>query len=483
MSLPAHKTKLVATIGPASRRPETLEALIRAGMGIARLNFSHGTFEQHQATARAVRAAAERVGRPVTLLADLPGPKLRIGELRPDPLELRAGDTFVLTPGTGPGGPEGASVDFPDLPRVLRPGSPVYLNDGLVRLRVERIEGTQVRCRVEAGGELRSRKGLNLPELDDDVPAFTAHDRECLRCALEAGIEAVSQSFVSSAADIAALRQTARQWGANPFVIAKIERAPALRRLDAILEAADGLMVARGDLGVETPIEELALLQKRIVAAARQAGKPVIVATQMLESMTQSPQPTRAEATDVANAVLDGADALMLSAETAVGRFPVEAVATLARIAAATEPHRETAGSCLTVAADSGDRPPSVADLLAAGVESILERAEVAAVVVPTRSGATARSLARFRLPVWIAAFSPDAQTCAGLQFSYGVMPRRIGETGAGWDRVAADWVKENRLAGRLVLLVQGPSALHPERHHCIELIETPSPGTAPRPQ
>lgn len=472
MSLLAHKTKLVATIGPASNRPETLEALIRAGMAVARLNFSHGTFDQHRATAQAVRAAAQRVGRSVTLLADLPGPKLRLGPIRPDPLELRNGDPFVLTAGTAPGGPTGASVDFPDLPRVLRPGSQVYLNDGLVRLRVERIEGVQVYCRVEAGGELRSRKGLNLPELDEEVPAFTEHDRECLRCALEAGMEAVSQSFVRSPSDIRALREAARQWGAEPFVIAKIERASALPRLEAILAAADGLMVARGDLGVETPIEELALLQKRIVAAARQTGKPVIVATQMLESMTHSPQPTRAEATDVANAVLDGADALMLSAETAVGRYPVEAVATLGRIAAATEPHRRDAGPCLSPVVNPPGGYPPLADLLAAGVESIFERTEVAAVVVPTRSGATARSLARFRLPAWIGAFSPDAHTCAGLQFSYGVAPVRYTQTDAPWDQVAQTWVRDNGLGGRLILLVEGPSARHPERRHGIQLIE-----------
>ena len=472
MPLPPHKTKLVATIGPASNSPEVLEALIRAGLNVARLNFSHGDRATHAENIARLRAAAEAVGRPVTLMADLPGPKMRIGRIEPDPLELTAGREFTLRVGDAAGGPEGASVTFEPLPRVVRPGDALFLNDGLVQLEAVAIEDDAVRCRVVVGGELRSRKGLNLPGLDPGIGAFTPEDHALLKFALEQGVEAVSQSFVATAADVRAVRRAARDLGGDPFIIAKIERASALTNLREIITAADGIMIARGDLGVEVPIERIAVLQKQITAAAVRAGKPVITATQMLESMTHSRQPTRAEATDVANAILDGTDAVMLSAESAIGDYPVESVATLARIAAATEPHRPPpTGSLVSPAATA---PGAVArDLLSLSVETVLARAKrAAAVVVPTRSGATARSLARFRLPVWIAAFSPDPAACAGLRFSYGVEPVQCPEPPAGWDALAREWIRKNGLTGHLALLVQGPSACHPERNHSLELLD-----------
>ena len=351
MSLRLQKTKIVATIGPACDAPPVLEQMIRAGMSVARLNFSHGTFDEHAARIERLRAAAKAVGREIALMADLPGPKMRIGQLAEEPIQVAAGGTFTLTTREIVGDAGQASMTFDRLPQVVKPGDKLFLNDGIIELEVERVSGPDVHCRVLAGGELRSRKGLNLPRIDLGISAFTERDRECLKFALAHGVDAVSQSFVESAADIQAVREAARSFGGGPFILAKIERSRALEHVDEIFAAADGIMVARGDLGVEVPIEHIAILQKTLVNKAVRLGKPVIVATQMLESMTHSRQPTRAEATDVANAVLDGADCVMLSGESATGDYPVEAVAVLARITAATEPHR--AGRYLGAAQDA----------------------------------------------------------------------------------------------------------------------------------
>ncbi|HEX9205815.1 MAG TPA: pyruvate kinase, partial [Candidatus Deferrimicrobiaceae bacterium] len=404
MKFPAHRTKIVCTIGPASDSPAVMEQLLRAGMNVARLNFSHGAFEGHQRVIEDLRAASRSAGVRLAILADLPGPKMRIGSLAEEPVRLSPGDRFTLTTDDVPGDATRASVTFPRLPRAVRPGNTLFLNDGIIRLEVEEVRGNDVVCRVAAGGELRSRKGLNVPGVDLGIGAFTERDRECLAFALENGVDAVSQSFVSSADDVRAVREAARALGHDPFVVAKIERSVALDRIDGILESADGIMVARGDLGVEIPVERIAIAQKRLVHLANLRGKPVITATQMLESMTENARPTRAEATDVANAVLDGTDCVMLSGESAMGKYPVEAVRTLAAIAEAAEPHRagQFVREAIQTVIDSGHVEPQ--DLVAMTIEGILSRMSVAGVVVPTRSGATARRLARLRLPVWITA-------------------------------------------------------------------------------
>ena len=283
-------------------------------------------------------------------------------------------------------------------------------------------------------------------------------------------MDAIGQSFVESAADIAAVRKAAAEVGRAPFVIAKIERAAALEHIDEILEAADGIMVARGDLGVEVPIERMAILQKELVRKAMHAGKPVITATQMLESMIASPRPTRAETTDAANAILDGTDCVMLSGESATGKYPVAAVEMLARIAAATEPYRPL------VTFRSGDHPrdesPSLPDLISHAVEIVLENAAAAMVIAPTRTGLTARRIARFRLPVWIAAPSPFEATRRHLLFSYGVQPLAAASESEDWTRLARAWQAEHQQAGDLCLLVQGPSAENPDVNHRLELVE-----------
>jgi len=468
VSLPANKTKIVATIGPASESPEMLERLVRAGMNIARLNFSHGDFTGHAERIARIRAAERATGRCVAIMADLPGPKMRVGKIEPEPIHLRPGESFTLTSEDVVGNQGRVSMSFKRLPKVVKLGNRLFLNDGLVQLTVERVVGSDVHCKVAVGGELRSRKGLNLPGIDLGISAFTDHDRACLEFALRNGVDAVSQSFVETAADVEAVRAAASAVGKQPFIIAKIERSDALKHFDQILKATDGIMVARGDLGVEVPIEEMAVLQKQLIAQASLAGKPVITATQMLESMVSSRLPTRAEATDVANAILDGTDCIMLSGESAIGKYPEEAVAMLAKIAAFTETHRP-----LTQPNDqkAASKPATAAEAMALVVEHALETVPCAAVFVPTRTGATARMISRFNPPVWIAGVSSDAGVCQGLAFSFGVHPVHVSEEPDNWREFARNWLSENRLPGAVAMLVAGPSQRHRDANHRLEFL------------
>jgi pyruvate kinase len=474
MTLPAHKTKIVATIGPASESPEMLERLLPAGMNIARLNFSHGDFTKHGAVIARIRDAARITGRRVAIMADLPGPKMRVGTIDPEPIQLRSGDRLTLTTEDIVGTRERLSVSFARLPQVVKPRDRLFLNDGLVQLQVESIAGSDVHCTVAVGGELRSRKGLNLPGIDLGISAFTEHDRACLTFALGHGVDAVSQSFVETATDIEALRAAAASMGATnrqPFIIAKIERAGALEHFDDILKAADGIMIARGDLGVEVPIEQIALIQKELIANANLAGKPVITATQMLESMVSSRLPTRAEATDVANAILDGTDCVMLSGESATGKFPEEAVTMLARIAAATESRQPREGLDALRRRTRKVLPTTAAEAIASVVEHALDTAPCAAVLVPTRSGSTARMISRFKPAVWVVAPCADAVACQALAFSYGVQAIECAEEPDSWRDFAVRWVREHHLPGRIAMLVAGPSARNPDASHRIEFL------------
>ncbi|MFL6528895.1 MAG: pyruvate kinase [Chthoniobacterales bacterium] len=467
---PAHKTKIVATIGPASESPEMLGRLIRAGLNVARLNFSHGDFEKHGEVIKRIRQAARETGRRVAIMADLPGPKMRLGKIDPEPIQLSPGGHFCLTSDDIVGNAERASMTFKSLPQVVKPGNRLFLNDGLVQLVVDRVVGNNVECTVAVGGELRSRKGLNLPGIDLGISAFTARDRECLEFAIGAGVDAVSQSFVERAADIEKVRQAATQLGARPFIIAKIERADALQHYDEILQAADGIMVARGDLGVEVPIEEIAFTQKRLIAKANLAAKPVITATQMLESMIASRLPTRAEATDVANAILDGADCVMLSGESAMGKFPEEAVTMLARIAGFTESHRlrQSLADRRELLRQAGEMTGG--DRMGFVVENALDTVPCDAVIAPTESGTTPRIISRSKPQVWIIAPSRHPQVCQDLAFSYGVQAVQIGDEDE-WQSEAARLVHRSGIAAARVLLVAGPSPKNPKANHRIELI------------
>ncbi len=471
-SLPANKTKLVCTIGPATDSPEMLEKMLLAGMNIARLNFSHGDFQAHGEVIRRIREAARATQRPVAIMADLPGPKIRIGTLAEEPVELTVGSRFTLTSRQLVGNRELVSVSLPELPRVVRPDDLLFINDGLIQVRVETVEDDLVHTRVVVGGTLRSKKGLNLPGIDLGISAFTAHDRACMEFALEHGVDAISQSFVNCAADIHAVRKAAAALGHQPFIIAKVERASILDRIDEVLEEADGLMVARGDLGVEIPIEEIAILQKRIMARANLFGKPVITATQMLESMAKNRRPTRAEATDVANAILDGTDCVMLSEESAMGRYPVEAAQMLVQIAVATEPHRTTHSYT-----KKPDQPIFIeireVDYIASSVNSLVKQTDsVAAILAPTDSGLTARRLARYRLPTWILAVSSNKKTCRELLFSYGVFPIYEINHPHDWTDFARDYVLKYGLRGGCIIQTEGPSPENPHRNHKMEIID-----------
>jgi pyruvate kinase len=476
MALPPNKTKIVCTIGPASQSREVMEKLLLAGMNVARLNFSHGDFSGHKEVIANLRAAAVATGRRLAIMADLPGPKMRIGKFDSEPIELKPGELFTLTTDDIIGDARRVSVTFTRLPQVVKPGDTLYLNDGLIQVDVDQVQGTEVRCRVVVGGELRSRKGLNLPGIDLGISAFTEHDHSCMKFALENGVDAVSQSFVENSADLQAVRNAAAALGYHPFIIAKIERSRALNHLDRIITAADAVMIARGDLGVELPIEQIPVVQKQIMRRANMWAKPVITATQMLESMTTNRRPTRAEATDVANAILDGTDAVMLSEESAMGGYPVDSAAMLAKIAAAIEPYRAMVSARdLFKGIDLKGQVP-LARLIDLGVETVLEYADPAAVFVPTHGGDTARSIARFRLPIWIIAVSSEEATCQQLQFSSGVHPVCEAEHPENWNTYVSDWLKAHRVDGKFAVVTEGPSRTHPDANNRLEIVDVTHP-------
>jgi pyruvate kinase len=387
----ATRTSIVCTIGPASRGRDTLRAMIEAGMNVARLNFAHGDLPEHAATIAEIRTAAKAARRRVAILADLPGPKLRIGRLAEQPVELERGHRFTLAVGDFTGNATRASTDFCKLPQVVKPGDTIFLNDGLVQLVVETVSDDAVLCEVAVGGTLLSNKGINIPDVDLGISAFTARDRECLAFALEQGADAVGQSFVQTAADVAAVRDAVRAAGRETLIIAKIERARALERIDEILAAADGVMVARGDLGVEIPIEGIAITQKELIEKANWLAKPAITATQMLLSMVESRRPTRAEVSDVTNAILDGTDCVMLSEESAIGAHPVRAVRMLSRIAQLTEPHIAPRPE---PELESANGTVDNQELVAASVAGMALRMRPVGIVVPTDTGAMARRVA-----------------------------------------------------------------------------------------
>jgi pyruvate kinase len=474
MNFPPHKIKIVCTIGPASSEPRVLEQMIQSGMDVARLNLAHGSFDVHRAIVSNVRQAANKVGKRVAILADLPGPKMRVGRLDKEPMGLDCGDHIVLATGEARGDSRmrRVPVGFKGLAKAVRKGDTIYLNDGFIQLEVEGIDGDDVRCRVVVGGLLRSYKGINLPGIDLGIRAVTEYDLKCLSFAADEGIDAVSISFIQDEADIKYLKNAASTIGYDPFVVAKIERREALGNIDAILGAADGVMVARGDLGVEIPIEEIAAAQKRIIRKARLLCRPVITATQMLESMVENSRPTRAEVTDVANAILDGTDCVMLSEESAMGRYPVEAVAMMSRIAEVTErePGFYQTGHVFDSITDTGSA--SVEDIIAMGVFEAVRSLKPLAVVTPTASGATARRIARLRPCVWIAALSFDEKTSQRLIFSCGVYPVHVSERVSNWEAYCRAWFLQKGDASGLIVLTQGPSIWHPGGTNRMEIID-----------
>lgn len=416
------RTKIVATVGPASRDASVLGALVDAGVDVFRLNLAHATPEIHAATAEAVRAAARARERCVGLLVDLPGPKLRTGPVAGEQVRLRDGATFRLVWGEIAGDEHGVSTTVDDLASWVSPGDEIYLADGEIVLRVSAVEGKDVLTEVVRGGTLRSRKGMHIPAAEERVAAFSDSDEEALALALKLKADLVGLSFVRHAGDVARVRAALPKRGPRPVLIAKIETRAALRNLEEIIAEADAVMVARGDLGIQTPLHEVPLQQKQIIRACNSYGRPVITATQMLESMTRHPLPTRAEINDVANAVFDGTDALMLSEETAIGAHPVEAVATMSALAESAEgfPHEHVMPSHRALGDDR------VAWAVAHAAVQAAEDLEVAAIVCPTRSGATPRRVAAFRPSMPIIGLSERRETLGALSLVWGVAPYSV---------------------------------------------------------
>jgi pyruvate kinase len=416
------RTKIVATIGPASQAPDVLRGLVDAGMDGARLNFSHGTQDEHAESAQHVRDTQAATGRPIALIADLQGPKLRIGDL-PAPVHLAVGDLVVVA-----GEDVARADDLPVAPSVvgsvLRHDQDVLIDDGFVRLRVERVEHGRAECRVITGGTVAEHKGVNVPGVPLPVPSLTEKDLDDLDFALGLGVDYVALSFVRSRSDVAALRARIVEAGSQAWVIAKVELKEAVDALPEILDETDAVMIARGDLGVEIGAAEVPLLQKRIILAALDRGKPAITATQMLESMVTRPEPTRAEASDVANAILDGTSAVMLSAETAVGEYPIEAVETMTEIACAVEPSLDYRHQ-LPGAAES----PSVGHAMSNAACDLAEALGAAAILVPTFTGRTASAVARLRPRRPVVALTHVAVSLQHMAIEWGVTPLEIPES------------------------------------------------------
>ncbi|MCD6290743.1 MAG: pyruvate kinase, partial [Anaerolineae bacterium] len=437
------RTKIVCTIGPASRDPEMLAQLIEAGMDVARLNFSHGDHATHEETIRRIRAAAEKVGHPVGILMDLQGPRLRVGEMPTGGIRLEPGTTVVLSPSIEVGEPGRIPVQFAELPQAVHPGDRILIDDGLLELRVRGVDGDEITCKVVTGGILTSHKGMNLPNVSLDIPSITEKDKEDLQFAVAHQADWIAMSFVRTADEVRTLKEmivAMSDLARSIPVIAKIEKPEAVKNIEAIIEVADGIMVARGDLGIETSPEAVPMIQKEIIARCNQAGVPVITATQMLDSMIRNPRPTRAEASDVANAILDGTDATMLSGETAVGKYPLEAVRTMARIA-------ETAEQALRYDTQMPRQPRAVAEAVThASVNTAIDLS-ARAIIAPTASGYTARLLSRFRPPCPIIAVTPSLIAQRQLTLYWGVEPL-LSPRAANTDVMIADAIQAARKHG-----------------------------------
>jgi pyruvate kinase len=416
------KAKIICTLGPSSDTAEVIEGLIRAGMNVARLNFSHGTHEQHRRRVNLIRRASKKLGVPVAILQDIQGPKIRLGKFEGGCLEVKTGQTVVVTTRELLGHGNLIPTPIKSLPKDVGVGHPILLDDGRVRLKVEKVQGRDVTCLVELGGMLKDHKGLNLPGALVSVPTITKKDEEDLAFGQEVGVDYVALSFVRTAEDIRRARELVAQ--RNTPLIAKIEKPQAVENLEAIAREADGIMVARGDLGVEMPLEKLPAIQKHMVRTVNRMGGQVIVATEMLESMVNNARPTRAEVSDVANAILDGADAVMLSGETAAGRYPTEAVATMARIVMETEVGVVKRDVHHEPIAQGGD---DISTGVAAAAVAAAEQMKIGTIVAYTERGLTARLISEFRPRAQIIALTPNAETVNRMALYWGVKPLLVG--------------------------------------------------------
>ena len=431
MKLSDHKTKIVCTIGPSSNSVSKLQDLIKSGMNVARLNFSHGDLFQQKENIRAIRRAAAQAGRRVSILIDLPGVKMRLGKLKTEPLVLKKGEKVVLTTEQVLESVTHIPIDYKQLAKSVSRGSVIYLSDGFIQLAVESIAHHDVVCRVMMGGTLLSHKGLNLPGAKIFTDAVTDTDLRMMDFGLQQGVTIFGLSFIEKADDIMKARAFAKKKGKAVHLIAKIERLEAIKNFEEILKAADAVMIARGDLGVEIPVEEVPVIQKRLIRQANIMGKPVITATQMLESMTHNIRPTRAEVNDVANAIIDGTDSVMLSEETAIGEYPVETVKMMAKTAAFTEAHCRVGVWNNKDEQMVGESSLPIADVISLNAVRAAEELNARYVLTPTTSGNTARRISRFKPRCWTLAFSRHEEICEFLNFSYGVHPFLIKKKSA----------------------------------------------------
>ncbi len=450
MPLQTKKTKIVATIGPATESPEMLSALIGAGMNVARLNLSHGDHIEHGARIVNIRKVAKELGTPIAILFDLSGPKIRTGEYTTERITIEAGKEVILTSSMVVGDAHRFHVNYPKLPQEVKKGSVIMLDDGKKKLVVERVEDTEIHCRVEIGGELKGRRGVNVPGAYLSISSITDKDMKDLAFGVAHDVDMIALSFVRRVDDVLKLKELLKEAGKSIPVIVKIETQEAIDNLSAILAAADGAMVARGDLAVEVPAEQVPILQKRIIREANALGKPVITATQMLESMIQSPVPTRAEVSDIANAIFDGTDAVMLSEESTLGKYPIDAVKMMTRIAETVE---ASLPRTLVV-------PTNIVDTISTSVVDTCGRISAVAIVALTESGYSAQMVARFKPACPIIALSPNQETVERLTLVRGVYPF-LADAGKTTDEVIAfvsRFLLERNLAkpGDLVVVTAG---------------------------
>ena len=413
------KTKIICTMGPATEREGVLDALIANGMNCARFNFSHGTHPEHQARIAAVREAAKKAGRVISLILDTKGPEMRLGEFADGKVELTKGETFTLTYADTPGDATHVAVNHKNLWQEVQPGDTLLLSDGLVALRVERIDGKDIVTTILNSGPMSTKKRVAAPGVALGLPPISAQDEKDIIFGIENDMDFVAASFIQRPEDVTALRDLIKAHGGHMEILPKIENLEGVKNFDAILEAADGIMVARGDLGVEIPAEEVPLVQKEIIDKCNAAGKPVIVATQMLESMTSNPRPTRAEASDVANAIFDGTDAIMLSGETASGDYPVEAVQTMDRIAR----RIESSLHYKKLFVGKGLEHHTTTEAIAHATVQLAYELDAAAIITPTESGYTTQMVSKYRPKAAIFAFTPHEQVARHLNLRWGVLP------------------------------------------------------------
>ena len=451
------KTKIVCTIGPSSSSAWVIEELLQAGMNVARINFSHGTHNKHASYMNTIRKVSKQLGLPTAIMQDLPGPKDRTGKVKKGGVLLEKGTEFIVCTRQVLGDEHQVSIDWVDLPKQVKLGDTIFLDDGIIKLEVTGIDSTDIKCKVITGGKLGDHRGINVPGIGLEIESVTDEDLLHLSFGIKHNVDFVAISFIKEAEDILRVRHFLHKEGAAPMLIAKIEKLEALENLDEILEVADGAMVARGDLGIEIPIQKVPIVQKNIIQKCNRLGKPVIVATQMLESMVESPRPTRAEVTDVANAIFDGTDAIMLSEETAVGRYPTEAVTMMGQVALEAEevlPYRE-------ILANKGkDLQPQTDDAISYAACLTAQQLGATAIVAFTASGSTARRVAKYRPEVNILAITPSQVTRRQLSLSWGIhahqvpLASRIADLFAQGARLA----KESGIAhdGDLVVITGG---------------------------